>query len=154
MFCGHMYFSKYEALHPLLYPQIGQVKIGMVRRLKQGNSSHLLTLTFLSQTLDRQQIQRYQTTCQFKTWLYKKTGEKKQHQRSQTHWYHHQKSQQQHQRWKRWNRRTSWKKKTLKDWQLQGKVLQKEEEEYAIYIAGLSKEEESETDTDESPYFF
>ena len=36
----------------------------------------------------------------------------------------------------------------------QEKILQKEEEEYAIYIAGMSKEEESETDTDESPYFF
>ena len=36
----------------------------------------------------------------------------------------------------------------------QEKSLQKEEEEYAIYIAGLNEEEESETDTDESPYFF
>ena len=38
----------------------------------------------------------------------------------------------------------------------QEKMLQKEEEEYAIYVAGLSEEEESDskTDTDESPYFF
>ena len=38
----------------------------------------------------------------------------------------------------------------------QEKMLQKEGEEYAIYIAGLSEEEESDTktDTDESPYFF
>ena len=38
----------------------------------------------------------------------------------------------------------------------QEKMLQKEEEEYAIYVAGLSEEEESdtETDTDESSYFF
>ena len=38
----------------------------------------------------------------------------------------------------------------------QEKTLQKEEEEYAIYIGMLSKEEESDTktDTDESPYFF
>ena len=36
----------------------------------------------------------------------------------------------------------------------QEKVLKKEEEEYAIYIARLSKEEEIEIDTDESPYFF
>ena len=36
------------------------------------------------------------------------------------------------------------------------KTLQKEEEEYAIYIGMLSEEEESDTktDTDESPYFF
>ena len=38
----------------------------------------------------------------------------------------------------------------------QEKMLQKEEEVYAIYVAGLSKEKESdtETDTNESPYFF
>ena len=36
----------------------------------------------------------------------------------------------------------------------QEKILHKEEENYAIYIARLSEEEESETDTDESPYFF
>ena len=38
----------------------------------------------------------------------------------------------------------------------QEKTLQKGEEEYAIYIAGLSEEEESNTkmDTDESQYFF
>ena len=38
----------------------------------------------------------------------------------------------------------------------QEKMLQKEEEEYAIYIGGLSEEEESDTktDTDQSPYFF
>ena len=36
------------------------------------------------------------------------------------------------------------------------KMLQEEEEEYAIYVAGLSEEEESDTktDTDKSPYFF
>ena len=39
----------------------------------------------------------------------------------------------------------------LKD---QKRILQKEEEEYVIDVARLSKEEESETDTDESPYFF
>ena len=33
---------------------------------------------------------------------------------------------------------------------------QKDEEEYAIYVAGIREEEESNTDTDseESPYFF
>ena len=38
----------------------------------------------------------------------------------------------------------------------QEKMLQKEEEKYAIYVGGLSEEEESdtETDTDESPHFF
>ena len=35
----------------------------------------------------------------------------------------------------------------------QEKILQEEEEDYAIYIARLSKEV-SETDTDESPYVF
>ena len=34
--------------------------------------------------------------------------------------------------------------------------LQKDEEEYSIYIAGISEEEESDTvtDSEESPYFF
>ena len=37
----------------------------------------------------------------------------------------------------------------------QEKTLQKKEEEYAIYVGMLSKEEESDTktDTDEAPYF-
>ena len=38
----------------------------------------------------------------------------------------------------------------------QEQKLQKDEEEYTIYIAGISEEEESDTETDseESPYFF
>ena len=38
----------------------------------------------------------------------------------------------------------------------QEQKLQKDEEEYAIYIARISKKEESNTgtDSDESPYFF
>ena len=36
----------------------------------------------------------------------------------------------------------------------QEKIPQEEEEEYAIHIAGLSEEEDNETGTDKSPYFF
>ena len=47
-------------------------------------------------------------------------------------------------------------KKDIDDLTDQVKILQIEEEKYTIYIGGLSKEKESdtETDTDESPYFF
>ena len=90
-YCKHM-----RPHIPLQYNQTGQVKIGMVKRPRLREQKSLVDFNPLK--LDSKQTINYRdsrSTYLFKIYPYMKTRKKRNCQRSQMHWFHHQKHQQQ-----------------------------------------------------------